>query len=46
MSAEVKIKYVLSLSTHFIMKIIENHFDMYQSSIIPIVTVFYIELLL
>ena len=46
MSAEVKIKYVLSLSIHFIMKITENHFGVYQSIIIPIATVFYIELLL
>jgi len=46
MSAEVKIKYVLSLSIHFIMKITENHFAVYQPSIIPIATVFYTELLL
>jgi len=46
MSDEVKIKCVLSLSIHFIMKIIENHFGVYQSNIIPIATVFYTELLL
>jgi hypothetical protein len=46
MGAEVKIRYVLSLSVHFKMKITENHFGVYQSSIIPMATVFYTELLL
>ena len=46
MSSEVKIKYVLTLSIHIIMKITENHFGLYHSITIPIAIVFYIELLL